>query len=87
MQRDPPERGLVALETGQFEIVGSDWLKRLDKAFIDNLGKHRKYEGKSVRDLLRALRNKVHTLSIPMIKDALKSNFSFVETPLPRSTR
>lgn len=59
MERDPPEAGLVSLETGAFNVVGPDWHRRLDKIFIDNLGKFRKYNGKSVQDLLRALRNKV----------------------------
>lgn len=38
---------------------GGDWTKKVDKAFMDDLGKWRKYSGGSVRDLLRALRNKV----------------------------
>jgi Ribonuclease 2-5A len=59
MEREPREAGLVALETGAFDIVGADWHKRLDKVFIENLGKYRKYQGASVQDLLRALRNKV----------------------------
>lgn len=59
MERDPPEKGLVALETGAFDVVGADWQRRLDKIFLDNLGKFRKYNGKSVQDLMRALRNKV----------------------------
>lgn len=60
MERDPPEKGLIALETGAFGIVGTDWQRRLDKIFLDNLGRFRKYNGKSVQDLMRALRNKVH---------------------------
>ncbi|KAG8832714.1 bifunctional endoribonuclease/protein kinase ire1 [Serendipita sp. 400] len=60
MEREPRERGLIALETGAFDVVGYDWHKRLDKVFIDNLGKYRKYQGASVQDLLRALRNKKH---------------------------
>lgn len=59
MARDPPESGLVALETGAFDVVGADWHKRMDKLFIENLGKYRKYQGGSVQDLMRALRNKV----------------------------
>jgi serine/threonine-protein kinase/endoribonuclease IRE1 len=59
MERDPPERGLVLLEIGAHDVAGVDWHKRLDKILIDNLGKFRKYNGKSVQDLLRALRNKV----------------------------
>jgi serine/threonine-protein kinase/endoribonuclease IRE1 len=50
---------LGALEAEASEIVGSDWLKSLDRNLIDNLGKYRKYDGGSVRDLLRVMRNKV----------------------------
>lgn len=59
MERDPKEVGLVVLETNAFKVIGVDWHKRLDRVFIDNLGKYRKYDGSSVQDLLRALRNKV----------------------------
>ncbi|KAG6380148.1 ribonuclease 2-5A-domain-containing protein [Boletus reticuloceps] len=59
MCRDPRDHNLVVLETGAFGVVGHDWHARLDKVFIENLGKFRKYDGKSVQDLLRALRNKV----------------------------
>ncbi|CAE6488268.1 unnamed protein product [Rhizoctonia solani] len=58
MEREPREPGLVALETGAVDIIGNDWQRRLDKMFIDNLGKFRKYDVTSVQDLLRALRNK-----------------------------
>lgn len=48
------------LEVGAREVTaGGDWTKKVDKAFMDDLGKWRKYHGNSVRDLLRALRNKV----------------------------
>lgn len=59
MCRDPRDQNLVILETNAHDIVGNDWHSRLDKVFIENLGKFRKYDGKSVQDLLRALRNKV----------------------------
>jgi len=58
MCRDPRDPHLITLEKGAFDIVGNDWHSRLDKIFIENLGKFRKYDGKSVQDLLRALRNK-----------------------------
>jgi serine/threonine-protein kinase/endoribonuclease IRE1 len=58
MCRDPRDPHLVTLEKGAFDIIGNDWHSRLDKIFIENLGKFRKYDGKSVQDLLRALRNK-----------------------------
>ncbi|KAI0052372.1 kinase-like protein [Auriscalpium vulgare] len=60
MCRDPKDPNLVLLETGAINVVGPDWASRLDKIFVDNLGKFRKYDGKSVQDLLRALRNKKH---------------------------
>jgi serine/threonine-protein kinase/endoribonuclease IRE1 len=64
MGRDPPEPGLISLETDAHDVVGVDWHRRLDKTLIDNLGKFRKYNGKSVQDLLRALRNKVPSRSL-----------------------
>lgn len=60
MCRDPRDQNLIILETGAFDVLGQDWHARLDKVFIENLGKYRKYDGKSVQDLLRALRNKKH---------------------------
>ncbi|KAK4684512.1 serine/threonine-protein kinase/endoribonuclease IRE1, partial [Tremellales sp. Uapishka_1] len=60
MELDPPEETLVALETNAEGVVGKDWYHKLDRVFISNLGKYRKYRGGSVRDLLRALRNKKH---------------------------
>ena len=62
MCRDPKDPNLIALETGAFDVVGNDWHGRLDKVFIENLGKFRKYDGKLIQDLLRALRNKVRSL-------------------------
>lgn len=59
MCRDPREPDLISLEKNAYSVVGSDWHHRLDKIFIENLGKFRKYDGRSVQDLLRALRNKV----------------------------
>lgn len=59
MCRDPRDPNLVSLERGAYDVVGADWNARLDKFFIENLGKFRKYDGRSVQDLLRALRNKV----------------------------
>lgn len=63
MCRDPPEHDLLELEKGAFAVVGNDWHSRLDKVFIENLGKFRKYNGRSVQDLMRALRNKVSNIA------------------------
>ncbi|GAA6031523.1 hypothetical protein JCM8097_006498 [Rhodosporidiobolus ruineniae] len=60
MERDPPTPTLVTLERKSRDIVGDDWQKALDRTLLDNLGKYRKYDGASVRDLLRVLRNKKH---------------------------
>ena len=59
MESEPPEATLVSLETDAVGVVGKDWYSRLDKTVTSNLGKYRKYKGNSVRDLLRAMRNKV----------------------------
>lgn len=50
---------LSKLEHNAMEILGKDWCKVVDRVLVDNLGKYRRYDGTSVRDLLRALRNKV----------------------------
>lgn len=65
METDPPEQTLVMLETGAVTVVGKDWFSRADKVFTSNLGKYRKYKGNSVRDLLRAMRNKVSGATDP----------------------
>ncbi|KAI9857804.1 MAG: bifunctional endoribonuclease/protein kinase ire1 [Trichoglossum hirsutum] len=56
--RDPPSENLQVLESGAHATLGVDFLKRLDKSFVDTLGKQRKYTGTRMLDLLRALRNK-----------------------------
>ncbi|KAF8802390.1 hypothetical protein BYT27DRAFT_6766807 [Phlegmacium glaucopus] len=60
MCRDPKDGALIKLEKDAGNVVGNDWHQRLDKIFIENLGKYRKYDGRSVQDLMRALRNKKH---------------------------
>lgn len=66
MCREPRERDLITLETEATNVVGHDWRLRLDKSFLENLGKFRKYDGRSVQDLLRALRNKVSIIGSPI---------------------
>ncbi|KZV63390.1 kinase-like protein [Peniophora sp. CONT] len=60
MPRDPRDPMLTTLETNAHSVIGPDWIGRLDRVFADNLGKFRKYDCRSVQDLLRALRNKKH---------------------------
>ncbi|CDS81856.1 related to IRE1-protein kinase [Sporisorium scitamineum] len=60
MDKDPPTPALVLLESKARSVLGTDWHRRCDKMFLENLGKFRKYDPSSVQDLLRAMRNKKH---------------------------
>lgn len=51
---------LASIERRRAEIVNGNWLQNLDEHVQEDLRKHRTYKGSSVRDLLRALRNKRH---------------------------
>jgi hypothetical protein len=82
---DPPEPTLVLLETDAAAVVGKDWYSRLDKVFTNNLGKYRKYKGNSVRDLLRAMRNKVSDVFPYSLASIMGiALIRGLETPLPR---
>jgi serine/threonine-protein kinase/endoribonuclease IRE1 len=59
MTSNPPEATLVALENNATNVVGKDWCSQLDRSISTSLKQYRKYKGNSVRDLLRAMRNKV----------------------------
>jgi serine/threonine-protein kinase/endoribonuclease IRE1 len=58
--RDPPSEHLSILEEYSYEVLDHkrNFLGKLDAAFINSLGKQRKYTGDRMLDLLRALRNK-----------------------------
>ncbi|KAK3623142.1 bifunctional endoribonuclease/protein kinase ire1 [Elasticomyces elasticus] len=51
---------LQALESRAGDVIGdrADFLAKLDRIFVDTLGRQRKYSGNRLLDLLRALRNK-----------------------------
>ncbi|GAM18340.1 hypothetical protein SAMD00019534_015150 [Acytostelium subglobosum LB1] len=58
---DPNSALIVELDKLSGEVIGSgqsEWWSRLDQILIDNIGRYRKYNGKSLRDLLRVIRNK-----------------------------
>ncbi|XP_031639116.1 uncharacterized protein LOC116351174 [Contarinia nasturtii] len=55
-QSDP----LKTLEKNSKFITREDWNLHLDETITSDLRKYRAYQGNSVRDLLRALRNKKH---------------------------
>lgn len=57
---DPGSPALRALESGAIKVVQEDWRLHIDVEVATDLRKYRSYRGESVRDLLRALRNKKH---------------------------
>lgn len=57
---DPAADIVLALEAEAQQTVGIDWSQTIDKFLVENLGKYRKYNFASVRDLLRVIRNKSH---------------------------
>ena len=48
------------LEEDARSVVGSDWSQRFTDELIDDLGRYRNYNTRTVRDLLRVIRNKAH---------------------------
>lgn len=56
-QLDSP--ALVALEACGERVIENDWISCIDMEVASDLRKYRSYSGDSMRDLLRALRNKV----------------------------
>eukprot|EP00842_Homolaphlyctis_polyrhiza_P003410 jgi/Hompol1/406/HPOL_003470-RA len=58
--KDPPSPLVKFLERGAAKVTNGDWCRRFDRSVIEDLGKYRKYDGASIQDLLRALRNKRH---------------------------
>ncbi|KAL0213609.1 hypothetical protein RCL1_007235 [Eukaryota sp. TZLM3-RCL] len=60
VESEPAEHPLViSLEATCRKVVGSTgWMALFDSTFLAELGKHRKYNSNSVRDLLRVVRNK-----------------------------
>lgn len=61
IEKEPVDSSLVrALEQGGFCIVRGDWRFCITEELQADLRKFRTYRGHSVRDLLRAMRNKKH---------------------------
>ena len=66
--REPGERMLLKkLEhQAKFATSNTDWRTKIDQAMLENLEKYRKYDGRSLRDLLRVIRNKsAHFRELP----------------------
>jgi serine/threonine-protein kinase/endoribonuclease IRE1 len=52
---------LRSFETCARRAIGcDDWTVKLDAALLENLGRYREYDGTSLRDLLRVIRNKAN---------------------------
>lgn len=49
---------LEEMEAVGAEALGGAWDEKLDSALLGNLGRYRRYNYRSVRDLLRMIRNK-----------------------------
>ena len=64
---------LAAVERGGKAVTKGDWKNWLGTAVATDLRRHRAYNGRSVRDLLRALRNKKHHFR--ELSDDIKEHF------------
>ncbi|KAG5529952.1 hypothetical protein RHGRI_030356 [Rhododendron griersonianum] len=58
---------LKALESIAPLAIGTKWDEKMEPAFLNNIGKYRRYKFDSVRDLLRVMRNKLnHYRELPL---------------------
>jgi serine/threonine protein kinase len=79
LEHEEPDSFLVlSIESNAFEIIGSSWDRRLHASLLDDIGRYRKYDKSSVRDLLRLIRNKKHHFH--ELDDQLKA----LMTPIPQ---
>lgn len=61
IEKEPVDSIIVRLlERGGFDVVKGDWRQHISEELQNDLRKFRTYKGHSVRDLLRAMRNKKH---------------------------
>ncbi|KAL3514882.1 hypothetical protein ACH5RR_027599 [Cinchona calisaya] len=58
--REKESEILKALESIGNEALGGKWDEKMDTAFINDIGRYRRYKFDSVRDLLRVIRNKLN---------------------------
>ena len=58
---------LKSLESVAPLALGTKWDEKMEPAFINNIGRYRRYKYDSVRDLLRVMRNKLnHYRELPV---------------------
>ncbi|EFX77192.1 hypothetical protein DAPPUDRAFT_305906 [Daphnia pulex] len=59
VEKDSTESAVLqSLERAAHDVVRGSWRTHLEDVVMEDLRRHRTYQGRSVRDLLRALRNK-----------------------------
>ena len=58
--RENESQLLNALESTAVIALNGKWDEKLETAFINNIGRYRRYKYDSVRDLLRVIRNKLN---------------------------
>lgn len=58
--REKESELLKALENIGNVALGGKWDEKMDTAFINDIGRYRRYKFDSVRDLLRVIRNKLN---------------------------
>lgn len=56
--REEESELLDALENTAAVVLNGKWDEKLEWAFINNIGRYRRYKYDSIRDLLRVIRNK-----------------------------
>ncbi|KAE9450202.1 hypothetical protein C3L33_17889, partial [Rhododendron williamsianum] len=79
---------LKALESIAPLALGTKWDEKMEPAFLNNIGKYRRYKFDSVRDLLRVMRNKLNhyrelPLKIQVIEFDYWCSFQEILGPVP----
>lgn len=58
--RESESKLLNALESIATMALNGKWDEKMENAFVDNIGRYRRYKFDSIRDLLRVIRNKLN---------------------------
>jgi len=75
---------LQSLERSAYDVVRANWKMHIEEVVMDDLKRHRTYQSRSVRDLLRALRNKVSFVQIYL---SIITSITALILPLATSVR
>lgn len=58
--RETASQLLSALESSAAVALNGKWDEKMEPAFLNNIGRYRRYKFDSIRDLLRVIRNKLN---------------------------